>query len=119
MKKLRNFFTLYIMSMFMFINRVSADGCSETLASEDLVEEIVSIFHIVGYVALAIGVVLGMLDFFKVIVGGDKAELKTVGIKFIKRLLAIALFFILPAIVEWLLGISGVTHGGTCLNDTP
>ena len=97
MKKIRNIFKLYILSMFLFINKVKAAKCPGFLGSGEgsLANEIVSIFHIMGYVALAIGIVLGMLDFFKVIVGGDKTELKGVAQKFVKRLLAISLFFIL------------------------
>lgn len=116
MKKIKIFLNVFIINLLFTFNKVKADGCSDTIGSQTLVDEIVKIFHIIGYVTLVIAVILGMLDFFKVIAGGDKADLKNVAQKFIKRLLAVALFFILPAIVEWLLEISGVINGGTCLN---
>ena len=116
MKKVVNFLNLYFLMFIFSINNVKAEDCKSVLGGGALVDEIKEIFHIIGYVTLVIAIVMGMLDFFKTIVGGDKADLKTVGTKFVKRLLAVSLFFILPALVEWLLDISGISHGGTCLD---
>ena len=118
MKKKLVYTYMMILMFFTSMNKVRADGrtdgCSELLGS-NMVKEIKDIFYILGYVALAIGIVLGMFDFIKTITGGDKAELKVVGQKFVKRLLAISLFFILPTVVSWLLELSGIPHGGTCI----
>lgn len=115
MKKVVNFLNLYFLMFIFSINNVKAADCESVLGGT-LADEIKEIFHIIGYITLVIAIVMGMLDFFKIIVGGDKAELKAVGAKFVKRLLAVSLFFILPALVEWLLELSGIEHGGTCLD---
>ena len=115
MKKVGNMLKVYFLMFIFSITKVKAANCQSVLG-ESLVKEIKEIFHIIGYITLVIAIVMGMLDFFKTIVGGDRAELKAVGAKFVKRLLAVSLFFILPALVEWLLDISGINHGGTCLD---
>lgn len=114
MKKISNIFKIYFLMFLFSINNVKAADCESVLGST-LADEIKEIFHIIGYITLVIAIVMGMLDFFKTIVGGDKAELKAVGIKFVKRLLAVSLFFILPALVNWLLELAGYDDVKTCL----
>ena len=94
-------------------NETAAD-CKEVVGS-NIADFIIDLFDMIKWVALAVGIALSMLDFFKAITGGkDDALIKTAQ-KFAKRLIAIVILFILPPLLNWLLEISGVPHGGTCL----
>lgn len=113
LKKIRLCFTYFTCFSLLFVSNVGAVSCEEAL-SDDLVTEICNIFYTIGAVALIIGIVMGMVDFIKVLVSGDNGELKKVATKFAKRLIAIALFIAIPALASWLLDIAGVTSD-TCI----
>lgn len=115
LKKIRFFFLYFIGVSVLFTCNVKALSCSDAIDSE-LIAEISKIFYLIGAVALVIGIVMGMLDFFKVFISGDSGELKKTASKFVKRLIAIALFFAIPALTSWILDLAGFTSD-TCLND--
>lgn len=116
MKKIKRFFLVSCCFSVMFIENVLADVQScESLLGDEVTEMIKDFYFMVGYIVAAVTVILGILDFFKVFTGGDKSELKVVAQKLVKRILALAIFLMLPGLVEWILKIAGIRHGGTCL----
>lgn len=62
----------------------------------------------------SIAIVLGSLDFIKAIVSSDEENMKKTQKRFINRLIAAALLFFIPLIVELLLGLFGFTTNVTC-----
>ena len=118
MKKIKNIFVFCLLTFFSFTNKImAAPSCSGILGS-DLTTFIVDLFDIVKWIALALAIVLGMLDFFKAITGGKDDALSKAAKQFAKRLVAVAVLFILPLLLEWILEISGIDHGGTCLDNS-
>lgn len=124
MKKIKNIFLIMCLSFFSFSNRImaatdsnkitTATDCKQVVGGVDVF--IVDLFNMVKWVALALAIALGMLDFFKAITGGKDDDLAKAAQKFMKRLIAVVALFILPVLIEWILDISGVPHGGTCLD---
>lgn len=115
MNKIRNFLVFFILISFCFVGNVNAECAS---IDDDVIKEISEIFYLIGYIALTIGIILGMLDFFKVLASGDNGELKKVAQKFVKRLLAIALFFVIPTLTKWILDLAGYSNVDTCIEKT-
>ena len=62
----------------------------------------------------SIAIVLGSLDFIKAIVSSDEENMKKTQKRFVNRLIAAALLFFIPLIVELLLGLFGFTTNVTC-----
>ena len=62
----------------------------------------------------SIAIVLGSLDFIKAIVSSDEENMKKTQKRFVNRLIAAALLFLIPLIVELLLGLFGFTTNVTC-----
>ena len=56
-----------------------------------------------------------ILDFMKAIASDNPDDMKKSGAKFIKRLIAAVLIFIVPLILEFLLGIFGIGTNNYCL----
>ena len=115
MKKLKNIFTICFLSFFSFINKIIAATPCKTVVGGRITQFIIDLFDTIKWVALALGIALGMLDFFKAITGGKDDALSKAAQRFAKRMIAIVILFILPVLLNWILGISGVDHGGTCL----
>lgn len=115
MKKIKEVLFICCCFSILFIPTVFAESC-EGLLGQHAVDMIKDFYYMIGYIVAAVAVILGILDFFKVFTGGDKSELKGVAQKFVKRIIALAIFLMLPGLVEWILEIAGITnHGGTCL----
>ena len=66
---------------------------------------IINILKIVRYIALALVIVLGALDFMKAAGSGEPDQMKKAGQSFLKRVIAVAVLFLLPYIVELVLGL--------------
>ena len=62
----------------------------------------------------SIAIVLGSLDFIKAIVSSDEENMKKTQKRFVNILIAAALLFFIPLIVELLLGLFGFTTNVTC-----
>jgi len=60
-------------------------------------------------------ILLSILDFIKSVVSDNEDEMKKVGTKFIKRLIVSVLIFILPLILEYILGIFNIGTNDYCL----
>lgn len=59
--------------------------------------------------ALVLTIILGMLDFFGGLASGNPDTMKKAWKKFSKRLIAVVLLFLLPVILEFLLGLVNIT----------
>lgn len=116
MKKIKNIFWIFMLSFFSLSRKILAATDCKQVVSDGVADFIIDLFDMIKWIALALGIVLGMLDFFKAITGGKDDALSKAGQKFVKRLIAIVALFILPVLLEWLLEISGIEHGGTCLD---
>ena len=115
MKKIKNILLFSFITFFSFSNRIIAATDCKTVVGASVARFIVDTFDMIKWIALALGIALGMLDFFKAITGGKDDALGKAAQKFGKRLIAIVFLFILPALLDWLLKMSGIEHGGTCL----
>lgn len=115
MKKIgKKIITIFVL-MFTFIPVVFADvNCSTFLGNPNIKELIKEIYSIFKYLALTLTVGLGMLDFLKAITGNDAGDLKKSAEKFLKRIIAVVVLFLIPILIDFLLGIIGIK---ACLPD--
>jgi len=68
-------------------------------------EWIISTLNLVKYICLALVIVLGVLDFIKAAASGEADALKKSGQSFLKRVIAVAILFLLPVLVELILNL--------------
>lgn len=83
----------------------SANDSGECGLSGNLIKWIKNILKWIKYILPALVIILGILDFIKAIASGSDDEMKKAQGRFIKRLIAAALLFIVPALIEFLLNI--------------
>lgn len=79
------------------------DGCG--IISEELGEKLKFYLDIVKYGGVILAIALGMLDYVKVIFSDESDASKKASKKFIKRLMAAAIIFIVPLILQVFLNI--------------
>lgn len=73
-----------------------------------LIAWIFKIINMVRYMVPVLLIILGILDFIKAIASDSEDEMKKAGSKFAKRLVAAALVFIVPLILQFILGIFSI-----------
>lgn len=78
-------------------------GCE--VIPESIRKWINNILNIIKYVALALVIALGALDFMKAAGSGEADAMKKAGQSFIKRLVAVVVLFLVPVIVELILNL--------------
>lgn len=115
MKKIKNRLIFFFLSFFSLTRKIMAATDCKQVVGGSIAKFIIDLFNMIKWLALALGIILGMLDFFKAITGGKDDAVAKAAQKFAKRLIAVVVLFILPLLLEWILDISGVDHGGTCL----
>ncbi len=71
---------------------------------ERLIAWIFKIFNWMRYIVPALLIILGVLDFIKAIAADSEEDIKKAGARFSKRLIAAALVFIIPLILQFVLG---------------
>ncbi len=76
---------------------------AECGVSSQLIKWLANIFKWVKYIAPVLAIILGMLDFIKSIASQSDDDMKKAQGKFVKRLIAAALLFIIPFIIEFVL----------------
>lgn len=69
---------------------------------------IFKIINMIRYLIPVILIVLGVLDFIKTIASDDDGEIKKAGTRFVKRLIAAALIFIVPLVLQFILNIFNI-----------
>lgn len=77
------------------------NGCA--ILTPSMIDALNYALNIIKYGGTILAVLLGMLDFFKATVSDDDGATKKASTRFIKRLIAAALIFILPALIQFLL----------------
>lgn len=95
-----------------------ADNMGCAILTGPILEKLNWFFDIIKYGGAALAILLGALDFFKAVMSDeDKSTSKAAG-RFIKRLIAAALIFLLPLIIQFVLNnvkIDGFNHNApTC-----
>ena len=80
--------------------------------SERLIHWIANIIRWVKYLIPVIVIILGILDFIKAMSSDKEDEMKKAQQKFIKRLIAAALIFIIPFIIEFVINKMGFNANG-------
>lgn len=113
MKKVKFLLNYLLVCLLCFSPRVYADESCQSILGSDLAKFVADTYNMICYIALAISVILGFVDFFKVFAGGEKNEFKTVAARLVKRLIAIALLLLLPQILKWIFDLAGMSFD-TC-----
>jgi len=85
------------------INLNYTTGCG--IISNDLKDWMIQLLDIVKIGALILTLILGMVDFLKGVASGDDDAMKKVWKSFSRRLIALVLLFLLPVIIEFILGL--------------
>ena len=96
-------------------NNEEIDG--ECGFSGKLIQFIGNIIKWIKYIIPVVVIVLGILDFIKAIAGDKEEEIKKAQGKFVKRLIAAALIFIIPFILEFVLNKMGFDANGCGIID--
>ncbi len=112
MKKNRFLLIYVLVCCIFYVPNVMAETCVSILGPQ-LSKFVADTYYMICYIGIALSVILGFMDFFKVFAGGEKSELKTVAGKLVKRLIAIAILLIFPSILKWIFDAVGVSFD-TC-----
>lgn len=94
---------------------VGDGGAGSCSLSKRAVSWIFKIVKWVRYLVPILLIMLSIMDFIKAVASDSEDEMRKVGAKFVKRLIVAAIIFILPLILEFLLGIFGIATNNYCL----
>ena len=83
--------------------------------SARVVNWIMKIIKWIRYIVPALLIALSVMDFIKAIASDSEDEVRKVGAKFVKRLIVAALIFVLPLLLEFLLGIFNIPVKDFCV----
>jgi len=81
-------------------------GCE--VISPALKKWLMQLLDIIKIAALILTLIFGMLDFFKGVASGEADATKKMWKSFYKRLIAVGILFLLPVIIEFILGIVSI-----------
>ena len=93
------------------------EGATCNIISADLQKFLQTIIDYIRIAGITLAVVLGILDYIKVIFGSDDKSMAKANKNFATRLIAVALLFLIPAVLNFVLGlfnILGTGDAGTC-----
>ena len=94
---------------------VGDGGSGSCSLSKRVVNWLFKIIKWVRYIVPILLILLSVLDFMKAIASDSEDEMRKVGSKFVKRLIVAAIIFLLPLMLEFLLGIFGIATNDYCL----
>ena len=83
--------------------------------SSRLVAWIMKVVEWVRYIVPILLIILSIMDFMKAISSESDDEIRKAGARFVKRLIVAALIFVLPLLLEFLLGIFNIPINDFCL----
>lgn len=83
--------------------------------SARLVDWIMKFVNWMRYIVPVLLILLSILDYIKAIAADSEDEVKKVTSKFVKRLIVAVLIFLVPLLLEFLLGIFGINANNFCL----
>lgn len=69
------------------------------------------VWNIIKYAAPVLVIILGMLDFAKVVLSGEEKDMKVAGQRFIKRIIAAVVIILLPVLLRFIFSIVGFSEG--------
>lgn len=81
--------------------------------STELKEFLQTIIDYIRIAGIALAVILGIIDYIKVIFGSDEKSMANANKRFSTRLIAVALLFLIPAILTFVLGLFNILGSGT------
>ena len=84
------------------------DNCNTV--PEAIIEYINDALKLLRWVALALMIILGVLDFVKAAAADDQDALKKAWQRFTKRLIAVIILFLLPMLVDLILELAGLNN---------
>lgn len=79
------------------------EGCG--IFSNSIKEWLIKALDIIKIAALVLTIILGMLDFFRGVASGNADAMKKMWKNFSTRLIVVVILFLLPVIIEFLLGL--------------
>lgn len=80
-----------------------------------IVSWIMKVIQWIRYIVPVLLILLSVMDFMKAVASDSDDEIRKVGVKFVKRLIVAALIFLLPLVLEFLLGTFGIGTNNYCL----
>lgn len=83
--------------------------------SARLINWIMKIIKWMRYIVPILLIILSVIDFIRAVSSDSEDEMRKVGAKFVKRLIVAALIFVLPLLLEFVLGIFNVPVKDFCL----
>lgn len=89
------------------LEKIDTNG-GECGLSGNLIKWIKNILKWIKYILPVLVIILGIIDFIRAIASGSDDEMKKAQGRFIKRLIAAALLFIIPALIEFILNIFNI-----------
>lgn len=89
---------------------LESDGTGKCGVSARLIVWLANILRWVKYILPVIVIIFGILDFIKAMGADKEDEMKKAQTKFVKRLIAAALVFLIPLIIEFILGKMGFRY---------
>ncbi len=107
--------TSYLADEKFGIGEIAGATCG--IISTDLLTFLQTIIDYIRIVGIVLAVILGILDYIKVIFGSDEKSMAKANKNFSTRLIVVALLFLIPAILTFVLGlfnILGTGAAGTC-----
>lgn len=106
----------YLSDQKFSIGEIAGATCG--VISKDLQEFLQTIIDYIRIAGIVLAVILGILDYIKVIFGNDEKQTMSKANKnFSTRLIAVALLFLIPALITFIVGlfnILGTGDAGTC-----
>lgn len=81
-----------------------------------IIDWLFKIIQWIRYLVPILLILLSVMDFIKAVASDSEDEMKKVGAKFVKRLIVAALIFLLPLVLEFILGIFNIDTKNFCLS---
>ena len=94
---------------------LGGDTSNQCNLSVRIVAWIMKIIKWIRYIVPILLIMLSVMDFIKAVAADSADEIRKVGAKFVKRLIVAALIFVLPLLLEFLLGIFNIPINDFCL----
>lgn len=92
------------------------DGKRDCFMSDQIIAFIYNILKWVKYIAPVLVIILGILDFVKALAAQDDDAMKKAQGKFVKRLIAAVLLFLLPLIIDYVLSVFHLVNDSCNIN---
>ena len=99
----------------LYSYRVYDDNPNSCNFSSRLVAWIMKVLEWIRYIVPVLLIILSIMEFIKAVSSDEEDAIRKAGSRFVKRLIVAALIFVLPLILEFLLGIFNIPVKDYCL----